>query len=321
MSKLCPKIFSVLLLAWSCLPATEAAGALFQNPSPPVPTGLSFPTPPRQYDAWQLSPTSLPQTFSTATTKLFEQGLADPRGCEYRQIEIVVHSIWGGATTVKTHGWVLPQSVKATQRFVIGWNGLIYPALSVGAAANLKEDVLAAIDADEAQWTKAANTSPLLLYRLRTAWPEGQAVSHKSLLPLKAALLLRLGENVLAKQVWTTWTSQMNPKVNDDALLLHDPYPMLAGDWIWARFERTLCAHMRGDDRLALIELRFLEQVRNSIADTMAERSSSWPAQYKGNTYLKSYYFAFLEPVPVLLADPGTPVEGGPCSRTAANHS
>jgi hypothetical protein len=303
-SKSVLKYLSVLLLAYACLATTGADAADLQNQPPPVLTRSTFPIPPRQYGAWQAPQTSSPQTFLTATTKLFEQGLADPRGCEYRQIEIVVHSIWGGAAMVmKTHAWVLPRSGEGNQRFVVAWNGLVYPAISVGASANLKEDVLAAIEGDEAQWAKATNTFPLASYRFRLAWPEAQAVAHTSLLPLKACLLLRLGENLLAEQVWSAWTSHMDPKVNDDALLLYDPYVMLAGDWLWARFERSLCAHIRRDDRMALDDIRFLNLVRNSIAEAIAERSSFWPAAYKDNSYLKSYYFAFLEPVPLLLAD------------------
>ena len=303
-SKSVLKCLSVLLLACPCLPTKGADAPVLQNQPPPVLSRSSLPIPPRQYAAWQPPQTSLPQTSLTATTKLFEQGLADPRGCEYRQIEIVVHSIWGGAAMVmKTHAWVLPRSWENSQRFVVAWNGLVYPAFSVGASANLKEDVLAAIEADEAQWTKATNTFPLTRYRFRFAWPEGQAVSHTSLLPLKACLLLRLGENLLAEQVWSAWTSHMDPKVNDDALHLYDPYVMLAGDWLWARFERSLCSHIRGDDRMALDDIRFLNLVRNNIAEAIAERSSFWPAAYKGDSYLKRFYFAFLEPVPLLLAD------------------
>ncbi len=298
------KYLSVLLLACPYLPIMGTESALLQNQPPPFPTRSILPIPPRQYSASQLPQTSLPQTFSTATTKLFEQGLADPRGCEYRQVEIVVHTIWGGAARVMiTHAWLLPQAGEGSQRFIVAWNGLVYPALSVGANANLKEDVLAAIETDEARWTKPVNTFPLAHYRFRASWPEALAVSHTSLLPLKACLLLRLGENLLAEKVWMAWTSHMDPKVNDDALHLHDPYLMLAGDWVSARFERSLCAHIRGDDRLALDDARFLNLINNTIGDVIAKRSSSWPGEYGKESYIRRAYFGFLKPVPLLLAD------------------
>ena len=44
-----------------------------------------------------------------ASATLFEQGLADPRGCDYRAIEIAIGSVWSGDEGVATtHGWVLP---------------------------------------------------------------------------------------------------------------------------------------------------------------------------------------------------------------------
>ncbi|HSE22048.1 MAG TPA: hypothetical protein VLB68_10330 [Pyrinomonadaceae bacterium] len=298
------KYLSVVLLACPYLPIIGTDAALLQHQPPPVLPRSNLPIPPRQYSASQPPQTSLPQTLSTASTKLFEQGLADPRGCEYRQVEIVVHTIWGGAATVmSTHAWLLPQAGEGGQRFIVAWNGLVYPALSVGANANLREDVLAAIETDEAQWTKAVNTFPLAHYRFRASWPEALTVSHTSLLPLKACLLLRLGENLLAEKIWTAWTSHMDPKVNDDALHLHDPYLMLAGDWIWARFERSLCAHIRGDDQLALDDARFLNATLSSIDDAITKRSSLWPPEYRKESDIRRAYFGFLEPVPLLLAD------------------
>ncbi len=58
---------------------------------------------------------------------LFEQGMADPRGCEYREVEV------GEWIIVKTRGFVLPQRPGEAGRFVVRWDGVVYPALSVGA--------------------------------------------------------------------------------------------------------------------------------------------------------------------------------------------
>ncbi len=78
------------------------------------------------------------------------------------------------------------------------------------------------------------------------------SLSTESLLPLKASLLLRLGEVELAQLVWEAWTAGMRPGTNDDSVHLKDPYLMLAADWGWALFDRAITAHMRGDDQLAL---------------------------------------------------------------------
>lgn len=295
------RYLTFLVLTAICLLATHTSAAALQNNQLSTFTGPSFPLPPRHGSPWHPPQTSLPATFLTASINLFEQGLADPRDCEYRQVEIGVSSIWGGGLMIqKTHAWVLPQQRNVSHRFVIAWNGLVYAAHSIGDKANLKEDVLAAIKADEEARAKNANRFPGAGYRFRLALPEGLTVSHSTLLPLKASLLLRLGENSLAEQVWTTWISGMNREVNDDALHLQDPYVMLAVDWLWARFERALCAHRRGDDWLAANDARFLYSVQNDVVAAVEKRSASWPPGYKE---ARREYFAFLEPVSSLLAD------------------
>ncbi|HWU88346.1 MAG TPA: VOC family protein [Kofleriaceae bacterium] len=55
-------------------------------------------------------------------------------------------SIWGGeGAPVKTHGWVLPAR-DGGKAGAIAWNGLVYPAASVGTAADLRADVSAIIE-------------------------------------------------------------------------------------------------------------------------------------------------------------------------------
>ena len=57
---------------------------------PPAPRfeGKMIPEPPSQGQPWTVPATTLPRFLVTATGILFEQGVADPRGCEYRQVEI-----------------------------------------------------------------------------------------------------------------------------------------------------------------------------------------------------------------------------------------
>jgi hypothetical protein len=55
-----------------------------------------------------------------ASTMLFEQGLADPRGCDYRAIEIVVGTVAPGDEDVaRTRGWVLSATVGGRTRFAV----------------------------------------------------------------------------------------------------------------------------------------------------------------------------------------------------------
>jgi hypothetical protein len=84
-------------------------------------TWKDIPSPPQQTAAWKAPATKLSPQFVSATAKLFEQGLADPRGCPYREITVVVGSFeppWSG-TVVKTHGWVIPDVGKQTLHFAV----------------------------------------------------------------------------------------------------------------------------------------------------------------------------------------------------------
>src|SRR5215510_8620505 len=95
--------------------------------------GEGLPTPPQQNAPWPHGADAL----SNAAATLFEQGLADPRGLEYREIEIAVGSPRnGGGYPLKTHGWILPNEGKEGL-FAVAWNGLVYPVTSVGHSANL----------------------------------------------------------------------------------------------------------------------------------------------------------------------------------------
>src|SRR5262245_1556321 len=125
-------IFAILVLSFICLRSgTATTGQLPLSDKQISSAGL--PTPPQQNAPW---PHSADALLNAAAT-LFEQGLADPRGLEYREIEIAVGSPWnGGGHSFKTHGWILPNDGKDGQ-FAVAWNGLVYPVMSIGHLANL----------------------------------------------------------------------------------------------------------------------------------------------------------------------------------------
>ena len=265
--------------------------------------GSGIPAPPQQNLKWEPPATTLPEKLVTATAKLFEQGLSDPRGCEYREVEITVGSVMGGAGRVKTHAWVLP-SLPSDRHFAVGWNGLVYPVESVGEKADLRRDVLALVEADEKLRAKWAADSPNFpFYRFRHAAPEAYSLSHESLRSLKAPMLLRLGEGELARKVWDAWTAGMRAEVNDDAIHLKDPYLMLATEWVWALFDRVLTAHMRGDDRLSLLSVGPLTRIREAVESEVAARHVV-PTEYAcAAPGEQPRYLPFLEPVPALSID------------------
>src|ERR1039457_1869804 len=74
--------------------------------------GTSIPVPPAQTQPWSAPKCNLPPELLSATTDLFTAGLADPRGCEYREIVVPFRARPGWSPTAdadafKTHGWVL----------------------------------------------------------------------------------------------------------------------------------------------------------------------------------------------------------------------
>src|SRR5262249_595311 len=83
-----------------------------QSSPPAPPEGAALPIPPCQNSSW-ISNTTFPSGLVSAAETLFRQGLADPRGCEYRSIEVRL------APFRSTHGWVLPPSEARPQRFAI----------------------------------------------------------------------------------------------------------------------------------------------------------------------------------------------------------
>ncbi len=325
-ARLLPQIALVTFLS---LPlAVQAGGKQASQASPPF-TGTALPVPPAQAKRWK-PPAGVPDKLVDAAAALFDAGLADPREGEYRVIEVGTGSCWSGdAGVFRTHGWVLPAGAGARERYAVGWNGLVYPVVTVGERADLAADIRALVQADEGVRAKFARQQPgQKFYRLRHAWSEQRSLAADSLLPLKACLLARLGEGELAAAVWSAWTAGMHADVNDDGAHLRDPYLMLASDWAWALLDRTLGAHMRGDDRLALLGARALARIEPAIDGEAARRGFERPGA-SGPTPGVMPYLAFLGDLPRLLADqerraaeakapPPAPAKGDQAARVRA---
>jgi hypothetical protein len=258
----------------------------------------SFPEPPQQRKQWDGATNAISPEFESATKTLFEQGLADPRGCEYREIEIQVGDIWGEADgKVKTHGWILPNLSNSNQTFAVAWNGLIYPVVSMGQRTNLRADMDLLLNA------ASTNSSSMGMALYGRAFRENMSGATDSILPIKACLLLRLGENDAAVRVWNA--CQASLQVTRAQEPAKDPYLMLAGDWAWSLFDRTICAHMRGDVPLALVSARQLQEIQPKIETEAATRGFPHP-QSLGNGLQKpqeQHFFSFLGQMPQLAAD------------------
>ena len=208
------------------------------------------------------------------------QGLADPRGCEYRTIRIKVGGVWGGqAQEVSTYGWVLPVAAGGKPRHAIAWSGLVYPLAGSGEPVDLDGDIRALEDAaGRANAAAKGRPGQQVGFNGFGTNSEGSAVSVATLLPIKVCLLLRLGRADLAELIWAAGTGRpkdpepkpvgARPKLDLNSYGIS--YLTLARDLAWYRFDRAICAHMRGDDPLALADVRALDALALAV-DTRAE--------------------------------------------------
>lgn len=265
--------------------------------------GTSLPDPPSQREDWKQPATALPTKLLDATTALFSQGMADPRGCEYRQIEVAVGNVWsGGGNSFATHGWVLPNKDNVTQRFAVCWNGLIYPAVNVGAAADIKSDVDALLESDR-KAMEGLEKQGRERYRFMGVIPENEAVSFETMTDTKVCLLLRAGHTSLAEKYWAqlAFRPAGNQKGNDD------PYLPLASEWAWYAFDRAVCGHMRGDDVVSAQTAQLLTRAVAEIERSAAARGYIRPLRQdpadSNHIIDNGPYLGFLEPLPALLQD------------------
>jgi hypothetical protein len=277
------------LVALACLGADE-------NRLVPNFDGKSIPDPPRQKEPWTSPQTKLPKFLVSATAALFEQGMADPRGCEYREVEI------GDETMVKTRGFVLPERQGEARRFVVSWDGVVYPAVSVGAVADLDKDIRTLAESMKRDRESAAAKNPN--GNVRSGGFRGgmwglPGVDGRS--PLKVCVLLRLGRGDLAEVLFaggTSWTPEVRVRDFTD---YHISYLSLAEAWAASVFGRLVTAHRRGDDVIALDAARRLSAFAKAVdikADAMGFRRST--ILLPGET---PSYFPFLRQLPELLAD------------------
>lgn len=321
-SSCAPKCVILAMIALACLGADEFRAT-------PKFTGRSIPDPPRQKESWTPPRTKLPRFLVTATAALFERGMADPRGGEYREVEI------GDDSIVRTRGFVLPPKEAEAGRFVISWDGIVYPALSVGAATDLDGDIRTLAEsmrrarADAAAGKRTRSDAPAgfgsAISRGRMFGQSGPATpdSHS---PLRLCLLLRLGRADLAEdlfQAGTTWTPDgPSPDLTDYAI----SYLTLATDWSTAVFLRLVDAHGRGDDAIALDAARRLTRFEAAV-ETRAEEMGIQRRQARFGE--APSYLPLLFQLPELLADqerrakepqrgPIPPRGGDPTARVAA---
>jgi hypothetical protein len=262
----------------------------------------SLPSPPSQNQRWTPPSTKLPANVISACQDLFDSGLADPRGCEYREVIVSYRkSEWspaGNADELKTHGWILPARDGESERYAICWDGLVYQVQSVGVPADLDADIqkMLAQNVDPGpQGMRQDPSSPSPI--------ESLAVDQFAL--IKLPLLLRLGRVDLAEGVWNHLQAWIKAsRWNEDELKQEDPFVFLSHEWLRSSLARALDAHVRGDARLALACLQPMPGMRKKVEDATAKRSAALPKN--GQDFQLSFRLfdlKSLNQVPVLIED------------------
>ena len=278
--------------------AVVSVGA--QQPFRPAPKfeGKAIPEPPAQGRPWREPATKLPKFMLGATAALFEQGVADPRGCEYRHVEILN----GGV--VKAHGFGLPERADAPGRFVVCWDGLVHPALTIGEPADLDGDVKELADHLK-QRREAVAAQPNRSYFASWAFPSDGRSPHglagvDDHSPIKLCMLLRLGRADLAEALFAAemgWTPEARPLTSYGI-----SYLTLANDWAVTEFVRLVGAHRRGDDVVALDAARRLVKFRDLASAKADAMGFAWGNRHDGGSGPPPR-FSFLNQLDDLLRD------------------
>lgn len=297
-------VCAALLVGWSSRVEGESANSEDYFLPRLRLASCSLPVPPQQIAPWIPSETSLPREFVSATNTLFRLGLADPRGCEYREIKVVVGGLGGAgmwSMTVSTHGWVIPNDKKQTQSFGVCWNGLTYPLSSIGGTVDLRADTATATKAKPRFFQQGGawvNGVPPHFEDMGICNPaESRSISIDSPLPIKACLLLRLGEAELAEKLWHHWTSRLRSfssrppmllsienSVEPNKAILNDPYLVLANCWTVTLFNRAVAAHMRGDDEMAMVSAAVLDKAWPFVTAEAGKRGFHKPKKDNDRT-------------------------------------
>ena len=276
--------------------------------SPPKIATLQW-QPPRQDEPWTTPPTGLPDSIVAVANVLFELGFADPRGCEYREVELPGEAEANrnlAAPRPATHAWVMPQGAVDGPRYAVAWNGLVYPVKRLGAAADLDADIRALSIAPPPTGIRRSRVG----LDIRTSWRLNVAPPFDNLLtasqhvltPATVVILLRLGRTDAAEALWQVGTGEEARREERGPGAGRTWYGVMASAWAWALYDRAQRAHERGDDQLAMSSLRDLTRVKPRIEDKVRDPRFIRPDHVQNGAWVAPD-LRFLDQVPALLAD------------------
>lgn len=251
----------------------------------------ALPEPPAQHQPWTPSNArGLPEYVVTMAGKLFDVGLADPRGGEYREIEFAVPftDYPEPHDRLKTHAWVF------ANQYAVGWNGLVYRALTVGRRANLGRDVRMIAEAEP--WSGRMPLPKPPPPEQAAFWFNMQGPG--TLAPLSMALLVRLGRSDLAQQIWRAPEPQL--PIGIGIVLQHEQdgpqlFSTAVRSWLGGAYWRLTSARDRDDDHEAVDIAESVTVWETRLLGAWKQIASSGHGEFP-NTW-------FLKPVPALLAD------------------
>jgi hypothetical protein len=270
-------LISASLLACLAI-GPDAPDAAAQYRRAPRFEGKAVPEPPMQGKPWTAPATKLPKFLVTATRLLFEQGVYDPRGCEYRMLEV------GDGGIVKTHAFLLPDQGGAAGRHALCWDGLVRPAWSVGGPADLDADMQSlAGQLEKIRDSGARQSDGTIPWSFRVGDDDDDSFGIEDHAPIKLCLLLRLGRADLAEALFaggTTWTPGPGGRDLTDYKI---DYTKLAADWAESAFRLMIGAHIRGEDAIALDLARRLTKFRAAV-DKQAD-AMGFPRQIQADRY------------------------------------
>lgn len=266
-----------------CLFIGPSQGISAVAPSPP----LDFPIPPRQNAPWSLpeaafeswSPpeavADLKKEAKAVVDDLFKLGMADPRGCAYHHVTVME-----GGKRSDARGWVLPAVHGDPSRYVIGWNGLIYPVETIGKEADFTADVEILKEKGAFEEPPFDNYAEETLDKLLSEFAARPRMMRAWAAPI---LLMRLGIPVPLTDHLIDPFADTPPTVHGG--FTYDSSLFFGADcyWLvqWARLLRGdgLAAMIEKNDRLAATRLQAFDRAwaeveRRMTNDVRAERYS-----------------------------------------------
>jgi hypothetical protein len=201
---------------------------------------------------------------------------------------------------------VLPANTdQEAERWAIGWNGLLYPIASLGTHVDLASDVREMIrrSLEEPDHYKSVfgvgKIGSTTVIRNRDYEHRGiseqTSLSPYRLTPLRVFLVFRFGATQIAEDMWKEYYRDCDNSQED-------PFLNIAVEWLWGIWDRAICAHLRGDDRIALFTLRqLLPLARICEAGWQGCRLPNY--RYGEDGFRNPKFFFFAKDCAILLQD------------------